>query len=122
MTSSDTGTPETTTPDHDVRGCETELVTELPPPEMPPPGAPGGASASPPSGTPAASSSAPKPNRPGDKSSFLDEFRDPDWDRVRALAEDWFRPLTKPEGWKALGYLFVGMLSSIGFFVATLAG
>jgi signal transduction histidine kinase len=30
--------------------------------------------------------------------------------------------LTKPEGWKALGYLFVGMLSSIGFFVATLAG
>jgi signal transduction histidine kinase len=40
-----------------------------------------------------------------------------DWDRIRDLAERWFRPLIEPEGWRALGYLFVGMLTGIAFFV-----
>lgn len=39
-----------------------------------------------------------------------------DWSTVRDLAERWFRPLLEPEGWLALGYLFVGMLSGFVFF------
>ena len=39
-----------------------------------------------------------------------------DWDRIRDLAERWFRPLVQPAGWRALGYLFVGMLSGLAFF------
>ncbi len=39
-----------------------------------------------------------------------------DWDRIRDLAERWYRPLIEREGWFALGYLFVGMVTSIAFF------
>ena len=47
-----------------------------------------------------------------------------DWDAVRQLADRWFRPLLDPQGWFALAYLFLGMLSSYLFFglaVAALA-
>lgn len=110
--------PASTTPDADDRGCETDGVSELPPPELPPPGSTGGAA-----GPPTNQQVPPSTSTSGTGSgkSLLDEFKDPDWDRIRSLAEDWFRPLTKPEGWKALGYLFVGMLSSIGFFAAMVA-
>ena len=40
-----------------------------------------------------------------------------DWERVRDLAERWYRPLLQSEGWLALAYLFVGMLTGIAFFV-----
>jgi signal transduction histidine kinase len=39
-----------------------------------------------------------------------------DWDVVRQYADRWFRPLLEPQGWIALGYLFLGMLSSFTFF------
>jgi len=106
---------------------ETGPVSELPPPHLPPPGTPGtggGTSAPRPPGTPADPTrhrADPTTGADGADStrSRLDEFlSDPDWDRIRGVAEDWFRPLAKPEGWLALGYLFVGMLSSIGFFLA----
>ena len=44
-----------------------------------------------------------------------------DWDRIRVLAENWYRPLVEPATWRALGYLVVGLFSAIGFFVALLA-
>ncbi len=44
-----------------------------------------------------------------------------DWDRVRDLAEYWYRPLTHPEGWKSLGYLAVGALTSAVFFAVMVA-
>ena len=85
---------------------ENRTVTELPPPPppgppVPPPGGPDGAT------------------RRGPITSV-----DPsewDWDRIRDLAERWFRPLIEPAGWRALGYLLVGMLSGIGFFIALVA-
>jgi signal transduction histidine kinase len=46
-----------------------------------------------------------------------------DWDRVRGIAEGWYRPLLDIDAWKALGYLSVGMITSIGFFtVMTVLG
>lgn len=87
-------------------GRENPPVSELPPPS--PDGAP------PP--PPGARSDV---NRRGPISST-----DPsewDWDRIRDLAERWYRPLVEPETWRALGYLLVGMFSSIGFFAALLA-
>jgi signal transduction histidine kinase len=44
-----------------------------------------------------------------------------DWDRIRDLAERWYRPLVEAETWRALGYLFVGTFSSVGFFLALVA-
>ena len=38
-----------------------------------------------------------------------------DWDRLRALAERWYRPLIEREGWLALAYLFLGMLTGLVF-------
>jgi hypothetical protein len=87
-------------------GRENHPVPELPPP--PPPGAP----VPPPTGT----------NGPRSRSPIASA--DPsewDWDRIRDLAERWFRPLVEPAGWRALGYLFVGMMAGIGFFVALTA-
>jgi signal transduction histidine kinase len=36
---------------------------------------------------------------------------------VRDLAERWYQPLLHSEGWLALAYLFLGMLTGIAFFV-----
>ncbi|NNE11841.1 MAG: hypothetical protein HKN41_06280 [Ilumatobacter sp.] len=47
-----------------------------------------------------------------------------DWDRVKDLAERWFRPLTDKRGWLALVYLFVGGVAAplaFGLFVAAAA-
>ncbi|MEO6571113.1 MAG: histidine kinase [Ilumatobacteraceae bacterium] len=79
-------------------GRETDPVSEFPPPPPPPPG------------TPSAHRSA-----PGDWGA------DWDWDRVRDIAERWYRPLLRPEGWSALLYLFVGMLTSLVFAAAMTA-
>ena len=81
-------------------GRETGDVSQLPPPNVPPPAPPAGEQGG---------------KRPsGDPSEW-------DWDRIRDLAEQWYRPLIEPEGWRALGYLFVGMLSGMVFFGLTLA-
>lgn len=91
-------------------GRENRDVSDLPPP--PPPGVP-----PPPPGASGGDGRGPTgrgPIRSTDPSEW-------DWDRIRDLAERWFRPLIEPEGWRALGYLFVGMLSGIGFFVALAA-
>jgi signal transduction histidine kinase len=86
-------------------GRETGGVSQLPPPRFPPPGTPSGP---------------PNEDRstPGGRSRFDSDPADWDWDRIRDLAERWYRPLIEPAGWKALAYLFVGMLTGIGFFVA----
>jgi signal transduction histidine kinase len=42
------------------------------------------------------------------------------WDRIKQLAEQWYRPLLKPEGWLALAYLAAGMITGIFFFIATM--
>ena len=97
------GTGAESTPETDA-GRENRGVSPLPPP--PPPGVP------PPTGTTDGA------NRGPITSADPSEW---DWDRIRELAERWFRPLIEPEGWRALGYLFVGMFSGIGFFVALAA-
>lgn len=79
-------------------GRETGDVSQLPPPQMPPPAPPTGEH---------------DDRRSSDPSDW-------DWDRIRDLAERWFRPLIEPEGWRALGYLFVGMLSGAVFFAVSL--
>ncbi|MEQ8439714.1 MAG: sensor domain-containing protein [Ilumatobacter fluminis] len=79
-------------------GRETGDVSQLPPPQMPPPAPPTGEH---------------DDRRSSDPSDW-------DWDRIRDLAERWFRPLIQPEGWRALGYLFVGMLSGAVFFAVSL--
>jgi signal transduction histidine kinase len=48
-------------------------------------------------------------------------FADLDWDTIQPIAIRWFQRLTDRDGWVAAGYLFVGMLSSIGFFTAVMA-
>lgn len=85
---------------HDARpGRETPPVSQLPPP-LPPDGS--------------------APNRGGSPIPSADPS-EWDWDRIRELAERWFRPLVEPATWRALGYLFVGMLTGIFFFVALAA-
>jgi signal transduction histidine kinase len=44
----------------------------------------------------------------------------PGWDRdqLQSLARRWFQPLLERESWMAALYLFVGIFSAIGFFVA----
>ena len=72
-------------------GRQNDQVSSLPPPVPPPPPA-----QSPPS-------------------SHQDNWN---WDRVKELAEQWYRPLLKPDGWLALLYLFAGMFTGIFFFIA----
>jgi len=88
-------------------GRHTGGVSELPPP------VPGSAPSGP--ATPAGPAGGGSPGS-GSSSAGLPEGWD--WDRVKRLAETWYRPLFEVEGWKALGYLFVGMLTGIAFFVA----
>lgn len=85
----------------DRAGAERETgdVSQLRPPSFPPPEVP--------SGRPA-----------GHGRGGAGGPSDWDWDRIRDLAEQWFRPLLQPEGWRALGYLFVGMLTGFVFFGA----
>ncbi len=83
---------------------ENDGVSDLPPPQLPPQGAG-------PSGpTPGAASVAGS----GDDSSW-------DWDRAKEMAEAWFRPITDPAGWWALGYLFFSMLAAPFLFAAMVA-
>jgi signal transduction histidine kinase len=47
-----------------------------------------------------------------------------DWEPVRRALDRWYRPLLEPEGWRALGYVFVGLVTSyvlFGLAVAALA-
>ncbi len=39
-----------------------------------------------------------------------------DWSTVRDLAEQWYSPLLESQGWVALAYLFVGMVTGFVFF------
>ncbi len=77
-------------------------VSELPPPNSPPAPPPPGASR-------AGSSDASSGSSPG----LFDGW---DWDRVRAVAEQWYRPLLDVDAWKALGYLALGALTGPVFF------
>ncbi len=70
---------------------ETDDVNQLPPP--PPPGA---------------RRAVPDADR-SDRSADGDGW---DWDRAKEYAEEWYRPVAKPEGWWALAYLFVSALVS----------
>jgi signal transduction histidine kinase len=74
---------------------QNETVSSLPPPAPPQRPAP----------------SVPPPPRPS--SPLESEW---DWDRVRDLAERWYRPLIERDGWLALAYLFLGMLTGLVFF------
>lgn len=85
----------------DRSGRETGDVSQLPPP---PPGAPRDTSDA-------------APTRRTTSSGVASSGGDAtdggwDWDRARDLAEAWYRPVTKPEGWWALGYLFFSALVS----------
>ncbi len=71
-----------TTSEHDTRGAE------LPPPPPPPPGA----------------------RTPADATTG--EAPEWSWDRAKDLAEHWYSPLRKPDGWYALAYLFVATLAA----------
>jgi len=82
-------------PPESLRGDHTDGVSDLPPPVPPPPADP----------------DAVRRSRPDDA----------DWARLKDLAERWYQPLLQPESWRALGYLFVGMFSGIGFFVVMAA-
>ena len=73
---------------------ETRGVNALPPPPPPPPGA-GGGPVRRPAGSP-----------------------DWDWDRIQDLARHWYQPLLDRESWMAALYLFLGMVSAVGFFIA----
>jgi signal transduction histidine kinase len=71
---------------------ETRGVNAFPPPP-PPPGAGGGSGA-----------------RNGSD--------DLTWERAQAFARHWYQPLLERESWVAAAYLFVGILSAVGAFVA----
>jgi len=77
-----------TTPERDTRGAD------LPPPPPPPPGAraPGGV-------TPDHSATGP----------ITDEWS---WESAKVLAEHWYSPLRRPDGWHALAYLFVSTIAA----------
>ena len=85
----------------DGSGRETGSVSDLPPPPPPPPG-----------------SVAPTPTAPGAATGGGSGW---DWDRAKQLAEAWFRPLTDPRGWWALGYLFFSTLAAPFLFGAMVA-
>ena len=91
-------------------GRETGDVTDLPPPPPPPPG--GSATAPNPS---AAELGVTRPAAGANGSSGWD------WDRAKEMAEAWFRPLTDPRGWWALGYLFFSTLAAPFLFGAMVA-
>jgi signal transduction histidine kinase len=59
----------------------------------------------------------PKPPAPPQPVSPTDEW---DWERIRDLAEQWYKPLLQSDGWLALAYLFVGMLTGFAFFAVTM--
>lgn len=88
-------------PAADVSERETRDVNAFPPPPPPPPGGRGGPAQRPGSGAGAGAG---------------------DWDleRVQELAKRWFQPLLEREGWMAALYLFVGVGSAVGFFIAVM--
>ena len=69
-------------------------MNALPPPPPPPPGAGGG---------------------PARRPAAAPEW---DWDRIQDLARNWYQPLLDRESWMAALYLFLGMVSAVGFFIA----
>lgn len=78
-------------PAGDTTERETRLVNAFPPPPPPPPpGAGGGGAGS----------------------------EDWTWERAQAFARHWYQPLLERESWMAAAYLFVGILSSVGAFIA----
>ena len=83
-------------------------MSQLPPPQFPPPGTPSG-----PSGG--------ERDRRSRTSPFGSDPAEWDWDRIRDLAERWYRPLIDLRSWKSLAYLFVGMLTGIVFFALSVA-
>jgi signal transduction histidine kinase len=64
----------------------------------------------------------PAPHRPSNDSSSRSApdgvFGDVDWDRLQALARRWYAPLAERHTWMAAMYLFVGIFSAVGFFIA----
>ncbi len=74
-------------------GRETDSVNALPPP-LPPPDQPARVSAA---------------TSGGSESDW-------DWDRVKELVEEWYRPVLRREGWVALAYIFVGAITGSLFF------
>ncbi len=82
-----------------VAGRETGPVSQLPPPTRP------GAPVPPPAG------GSPVPPAGASDGTW-------DWDRVRDLAETWFRPLTAAEGWRALLFLFASAIAAPFLFAA----
>jgi signal transduction histidine kinase len=95
-------------------------VSDLPPPT----GRPTAMPASPPTGSPPpvaprAPGAATTPGRaPGRPSGPLDGW---DRDRIRATAEQWYRPLLDLDSWRALGYLALGALTGPLFFALAIA-
>jgi signal transduction histidine kinase len=87
-------------------GRETGGVSDFPPPPPPPPGVGNPSPVDPPS--------APAAPATGGGSGW-------DWDRAKQMAEAWFRPLTDPQGWWALGYLFFSAVASPFLFGAMVA-
>ncbi len=81
-----------TTPERTTRGAD------LPPPPPPPPGAP----------MPADASTTLPPTVP----PIVQQHDEWSWDRAKDLAERWYSPLRKPDGWYALAYLVVSTLAA----------
>ena len=71
-------------------------MSSLPPPAPPPPA---------------------PPAPPSQQQTISSPAQEWDWDRVRDLAERWYRPLLHSDGWLALAYLLLGMVTGIAFFV-----
>ena len=63
----------------------------------------------------------PPPLPPADPEPVAPSKRDEDWERVKELAERWFRPLADPAGWLSLLYLCVGAIASPFLFAAMIA-
>jgi signal transduction histidine kinase len=98
-------------------GRETDEVSELPPPPPPPPGAERLAGAARPA-APGPPGRAQQATRPAGGPPADGQW---DWDRVKELAEWWFRPLRDREGWLALGFLFASAVASPFLFSAMAA-
>lgn len=51
---------------------------------------------------------------------YADLWTGADWSDARAVAEWWYRPVVERSTWTAMGYLAVGTVATITWFVATL--
>ncbi len=96
-------------------GRENGPVRPLPPPIPPSQGGDVGAGRVPP--VPPVAPIAGARSRPGGGLTIGDW----DWERTRPLLQRWYQPLTERQTWAAALYLFVGIFSAVGFFVALMA-